>query len=398
MPRNREAISTIKGYYFQFDYFILQLLYLQNDESTVCIEGVEDVDVITRERTEAVQCKYCEATKCIPSKVAKAVRPMLKHFAEHKAEAYRYKVYGHYSSGQDAIPDAYDVQYMKEHFFTYEEKGSNHVLHEELKLSDDDLREFWKRLELQLDANSYEEQIEEIISQLMLVLHCREFEARFFYYNNALGFIKDIAVRKEKEERTVSRKQFLESVGRKKELFDEWYIEFIGFTKFYKEARKQYFTDVNISPAHRFFLIDCDDKVTDDQLADMIMTISEKWSKTSSREPNPFCPYVYLQGISEDRLLNVKRMLTENKCYFWDGYDYKGAEFSPQSLSKSIKEFRGIKVKIINTIDQIEIVIKECKSSKKVFEFYLRSSFFERKSYVGYAFQIQNTADILKIV
>ena len=57
MPRSREAISTIKGYYFQFDYYILQLLCLQSDDASVCIEGVEDVDIIMNEFTEAVQCK-----------------------------------------------------------------------------------------------------------------------------------------------------------------------------------------------------------------------------------------------------------------------------------------------------------------------------------------------------
>lgn len=42
--RSREAISTIKGYYYQFDYFILQLLQLRDDDDSVRIEGIEDVD------------------------------------------------------------------------------------------------------------------------------------------------------------------------------------------------------------------------------------------------------------------------------------------------------------------------------------------------------------------
>lgn len=76
MPRSREATSTIKGYYFQFDYYILQLLYLRSDNASVCVEGIEDVDIIMDEFTEAVQCKYYEETKCVPSKVGEAIRPI----------------------------------------------------------------------------------------------------------------------------------------------------------------------------------------------------------------------------------------------------------------------------------------------------------------------------------
>lgn len=57
MPNDRTAIDTITGYYYQFDYYILQLLNCSgNDE--VCIEAIEDVDIRIADETTAVQCKY----------------------------------------------------------------------------------------------------------------------------------------------------------------------------------------------------------------------------------------------------------------------------------------------------------------------------------------------------
>lgn len=82
--RSREAISTIKGYYYQFDYFILQLLQLRDDDDSVRIEGIEDVDILSKDTTSAVQCKYYDGTACSPSVVGKAVRLMLQHFADNK--------------------------------------------------------------------------------------------------------------------------------------------------------------------------------------------------------------------------------------------------------------------------------------------------------------------------
>lgn len=40
----RDAVSTIRGYFYQFDYSILQVLQLERDTDTICIEGIEDVD------------------------------------------------------------------------------------------------------------------------------------------------------------------------------------------------------------------------------------------------------------------------------------------------------------------------------------------------------------------
>lgn len=399
MPRSREAISTIKGYYYQFDYYILRLLYLQGDNSAVCIEGVEDVDVITDETTEAVQCKYYEGTRCTPSAVGEAVRPMLRHFSDHKeSQMYRYKLYGHYKSGQNSIPDDFDLDYAKKHFFTFTEKNKVHALHDELGLTDADITEFLGRLELQLDANSYDEQYEEIISQIQKVIGCTDYDARFFYYNNAVAFVKKVAVKKTRIARTISKEQFLAEVGKKRELFDKWYIEFIGYEKYYRAARKEFFTVTNVSPINRFFLMECDACVTDTDLAELIMEISIKWSKNSKREPSPFCPYIYLQGLTDERLMNVKKLLVANEFYFWDGHDYKGAAFSSASLVRPINDFLGIRAKIINKKNEIDTVISECNNSKAVFEFYTTKPFYDRTNIYGKEFQIMRTMDVKKIV
>ena len=56
--KDRAAIDTIKGYFYQFDYSIDQILTLPNDNDKIVIEGVEDIDVKTATDELAVQCKY----------------------------------------------------------------------------------------------------------------------------------------------------------------------------------------------------------------------------------------------------------------------------------------------------------------------------------------------------
>lgn len=398
--RSRDAISTIKGYYFQFDYFILQLLYLQNENSTVCIEGIEDVDIMAPDGVKAIQCKYYEGTNCSPSIIGEAVRPMVRHFAEHKDDSikYTYKLFGHYKSGQESIPNEITVDFLKNRLLTYTEKKIKRETHSELGLNDQELSAFIKRIEFVLDANTYEEQVEEVIRQLKLVFHCTEYDARFFYYNNAVSFVKEVAIKKRATARIVSKKKFLEIIGTKNKLFDQWYVEFVGFEKYYKAAKRQFFTQANISPKNRIFLVECDEQISDTDIANIVMKISDNWSRLSQREQNPFCPFIFLQGLSPQRLAKVKNILLDNDFHIWDGYEFKDAVFSPTSLVRPVNRHIGVKAKMINRKSQIADILNACTGAKELYQFYVSKPYFSESKYIHKTFQLRSTEDILKII
>lgn len=400
MLRSRDAVSTIKGYYYQFDHYIFQLLRLTNYDDAVRIEGIEDVDIITGDNTKAVQCKYYDGTRCSPSEVGKAVRPMLRHFSENKNNPvkYSYSLYAHYSSGEESIVLPLTVDYAKQKLFTYTEKGNRHVFHDELGLTDAELGLFLTRLVIRVDAVTYETQIEDIISLLQSAIHCTEYDARYFYYNNAVSFVKDTAVKKTPASRTITKKCFMNMICNKRALFDRWYIEHIGFENYFKAARKEFFTQANTSPIHRFFLVDCDNIIDNSGVAEVVMKISEKWSRLSQRERTPFCPYIFLNGITSSRLSEVKGILLENDFHIWDGYEYKDAPFVPASIARSVNYHIGIRAKIINKVEQINPVLESCTGQKKVYQFFLTKPFYRRCENIGNEFQIQCTTDVLKIV
>ena len=53
--KDRNAVSTLKGYFYQFDFSILQLLSLASMTDKVTIEGIEDVDITTIDNKLAIQ-------------------------------------------------------------------------------------------------------------------------------------------------------------------------------------------------------------------------------------------------------------------------------------------------------------------------------------------------------
>lgn len=181
-------------------------------------------------------------------------------------------------------------------------------------------------------------------------------------------------------------------------MFDRWYIEHIGLENYYKAVRKEFFTQANTLPIHRFFLIDCDNNIDNSNLAEIIIKISEKWSRLSPRERTPFCPYLYLNGISPSRLSEIKKILLDSDYHIWDGYEYKDAPFIPASLTHPVNYYVGIKAKIVNRAEQLNSVLELCTGQKNVYQFYLLKPFYKRSNVIGHEFQIQCTADVLKIV
>ena len=168
MARSREAVDTIKGYYYQFDYFIFQLISLVNETDTVTIEGIEDVDIFEEKEIVAVQCKYYAKTEYNHSIIAKPIRLMLKDYVNRTPEKrkIRYKLYGKYQSGQDKYPGTLTVEFAKKNLFTYTENKVAHALHEELNLADKDIEEFLNKVDVDINAEDYQEQQNKVICGL----------------------------------------------------------------------------------------------------------------------------------------------------------------------------------------------------------------------------------------
>ena len=57
MTKSRQAIDTIRGYYYQFDLTISQILEQKNEKNTITIEGVEDIDIASIDGNTTIQCK-----------------------------------------------------------------------------------------------------------------------------------------------------------------------------------------------------------------------------------------------------------------------------------------------------------------------------------------------------
>ena len=232
---DRAAIDTIRGYFYQFDYSIASLIELVDENDTIVIEGVEDVDIKTAKEETAIQCKYYAKTEYNHSVIAEPIRLMLNHFKEVKTGVktqLKYKLRGFYKSGQGKLTLPIDVEFLKENFLTYtrtEKVGASsakvkHLHHVDIGLDDIALAEFITLLDIDINAKEFEKQYSDILSELKTKFNCSQFMSEYFFYNNALGLIRKLSKEPVYEDRRISKKAFFERINfkQKKSLFKQY--------------------------------------------------------------------------------------------------------------------------------------------------------------------------------
>ena len=292
------------------------------------------------------------------------------------------------------------VLFLKNKFLIYTKNKTVFHHHIELGLDDSDLNDFISLLHIDIKANEYKKQFLNIISLLKTQFNADSFEAEHYYYNNALKAIKDIAVNNDIRKRTISKDHFLTRIDKKEALFNSWFVQLKGKQKYYKNLRRQYFSNLNISPFERFFLIEVSGEYDKSELKDLIFAISKKWSKISLREANPYCPYLYIHNLSTSELIDLKQELhTEDFC-FVDGYDFYGASFCCKSLTKRPDFNNKIRIKFLSQPDQINLVLTELTKTKEIYQFYMTDAFYDNSDFgiKHIKIQIEKLRDIKEII
>lgn len=399
MAHTRTAIDTIRGYYYQFDLYALQILESKGENIT--LEGIEDVDVNSATETTAIQCKYYEGTTYNHSVIAEPIRWMLKHFKNHKTDTFKYKLYGFYKDGQDKLMLPLTVEFVKDKFLTFKEKGTKHKLYSELELSDADISLFVSRLEVDINAMSFVKQNELLLKMIRQYWNCSQIEAENFYYPLILKLVREIATDKIEENRTIDKNTFIEKIiVHKNPLVDIWFAKKCVSNEYCKSMHKMYFCNrMNMNPYERFFLIDCDNSIADVEIKQMVITICNKWSKFSIRDTNPFVPYFYLNGLSNDRLLKIKELLYSDGMFVNDGYPFRLSSFKPRVMSQ--KPVGGqCTIKIIDKIEFINDVLHSIQDRTRIiYQFYLDKPYFDiKEEYKLISIYIESTKDVEQII
>lgn len=401
---DRSAVDTIRGYFYQFDMSILSVLQLASLDDSIEIECTEDIDIRTASDVTATQCKYYAKTEYNHSVIKDAVKHMASHFKESLAGAkpkVKYCIKGHYASGQEKLDGGVDVDFLKKHFLTYIKGKVTYYHYLDLSLSDIELEEFLSRLTIDVRAKAFDQQFREVVEALQVALGGTLFSAEYFLYNNALAVVRDLSIQAAPAQRAVTKKQFLDRINTSSILFNEWFVERKGKKAHLAALRKEYFTELNVPPYERFFMVEIDKGSYDrGDLKDLFFELSKKWAKLSTREPSPFCPYIYVHGVLERELLELKRELSTEGYKLIDGHDFQGADFSHQSITQTATHGNGIRIKVLNTISDVEQTVEAVTKTRRIYQFYLGSCYFhyDNPAVRHIKIQVERLSDVKSII
>ena len=384
---NRQAIDTIRGYLYQFDNTILQILNHEDENSSFTVEGIEDIDIeqIDNE-TITIQCKYYEKSEFTPSIIKDAITWMVKDFStriSNDSKLIQYKLFGHYKRGQDKLKNPISIECLKDSFLTSKTQAKNDKpkktkkIHVDLGLSDESLEIFLSKLTLEIDGPTLDEQHKSILQKLHELGICSSTDVEFFYAKS-LYIIRNLAKNQLEADRKITKKEFIDRLKKsRKMIFDYWYLEKISLEKYSRSIRKKYFNDTQ-SKFNRFFMIEIDD-MDFHELKNLLKEISTRWSNlTGVNQIKRFCPFVYLHNIDNEKLINLKEELILDGYFIEDGHYYKDSKFNAKLLLRDVvghdSPYRT-HLKIINDLNDYEILKNENIPNKYIYQFYFKEPF-----------------------
>ncbi len=252
----RQADSTIKGYIYQFNKSIYEILLADND-SEITLEGViEDIDISSPTSLTTIQCKYHEDKKYQMSSVAVPILEMLCNFCEtsYLGKDVKYKLYAYYQENVDDIELTDFINFIKstqdkdiivKYFYRIYSIPDSSILAtaNKIKKSSDDknnliayynknknslslrvaIADFWKHFEY-IKAEQFDALKESILVELCKLTDVDT--ASSLFYPNAFSYIASMSSKADVNKRKTSRGQFIDFLSHQKTvLLNQWTLE-----------------------------------------------------------------------------------------------------------------------------------------------------------------------------
>ena len=314
---NRSAHAAIKGYEYQFDRTILEIL-AADENVTVHIEGIEDVDLVGANESQAIQVKYYEAQRyASPKSLRDPIKLMLDHFKT--GARWSYVLHVHFGRTGD-LPTHFSLEQLKNCLTKHDQKTDEDIEYF-TGLEDPALQDFCDRVSIRSGV-TFDDQQSSLTSELAGSLKCDKDEVQAIYLAKARDFIRERARSADAAVRTVSREQLLASLNVRELLFSRWQLVELGEEKYLRlqvaHLKKNGFMDTR---RVRAMSVDLSEENFQTVVAIAIDTANTHLGRLKNAKP-----WVLILKASPRLLRAFKIELIRNAVDFNDGYE--SLEFS----------------------------------------------------------------------
>lgn len=381
------AYVAIKGFKYQFDRSIIEIF--NNPSKLVRIEQLQDYEF----DNYFVQVKYHDTDYTAAQQKQKIKKPLLQLLDQHKVEKSKKFILFIYLRGVSPSNKTFSVSELDS---ILGNKKANYCIYEKTSFVQN-----FTLIHAQDFVNQYNEVIGEIRTE-----YSKSIEEAQLYYSIISSYLLDIVTKNEpskKNLRTCSKGELDKLISEgKKIVFKSAFNDVLTAEKRVKLLHNQFFkSQLNKEPHERFFVVEIDNLTNISVIKELVLTIKNKWSKNKTKtipESDRFVPYILLQGIEPQKLIELKADLQKDGYNICDGYDFFNAPFNLTSLKVKPTFENKLFFKFINEASELDQIINQLDRTGEVYQFYLEKPLSISFTQKHLKFQVQKINEIKNII
>ncbi len=382
VDKQREATASIRGYMYQLDATLLEILKAGMDDEVI-IEGIEDFDRYSKDAIIYSQVKYYAGQNLTDSVLRDPLYKLFTHFNglnSSQRNGRKYVLYGHFAKVNISI-DQLSVDRFKS-IMTFNKTITNggkktkttHSLLDDHSVSDETIQEFCISFEI-IISEDYDKQRASVIESVRKAHGVSLLEAEGFYYPRAFDFIVSLAVNSDHLKRKTTRRNIQENLKGCQAIHQQWMLREKSATDYGRHIRELYFQSTNSAGIARFFVIEINKPSDSLIILDQLNEIAKKWSSAEvkrTQNSDRHAPFVMLRGATPELLSEVKNSLYESGIDFVDGYPYLGSPFRCEHLNTPQTSERKISLRFIDNIEHLEEAFRKVGRKRcNIYDFFL---------------------------
>ena len=354
----RVANSTIKGFLYQFNLTLKEILESEDEE--IQIEGlIEDIDIISDTGITAIQCKYHEAKeKYSLSDIYKPVLQMIKNYILNPNANVNYVLYAYFPNEEEKevilsesdivqIIETQNIEYISEYISYIKECKQDSILSiieqdsktksnkEKLKkyfIENDlnlkfEISEFLKKFKFVI-GKKYEE-LEDINKKLLQQQKFSKEDVEELFLPNSIQLIAELSIEKKEDKRKTNKKQFINILNlHKQTAITRWTKELSNYKKLLEIRRKQLKLGLDDNYRERCFILVADNlKDFDNEIINFLNEYVRKYCwKVKLHRPVTVCI------VGEDKINELTSRLYTKNVLVETGY--RGEEFFESAFNR----------------------------------------------------------------
>lgn len=381
---------AIKGFDYQINKAIFEILNTLDPDEQIRIEYVQDVD----SSNFVMQVKYKEQAKFVPSIIKEPIKQLIDEFTVNQNKLYSLYAFFGNLNGYDSEPDYCNKKISIETL--------NRILGNESGSFSDEVKTNFV-LKFTLDFSpSFDENLNQTLLKLKECYPCITDDEAVFYYANIAYFLRSLVVTNKKIEssnRSCTRKQVVELLNKgRSKIFSSSLRKYKGDKAYFEFIKKEYFVCNSITTPdyERFIILELNGTENISEIKKIVLAIKDKYYKPQNRRTNSYAPYIYFRNISDENLKVLKTQLLSESHTIKDGYDFYNADFSVKTITKMSEE---VCLKFLHEESSFKSVIsQDLHKTKEIYQFFINNSLDIECDIKHIKIQINELADIAKII